>query len=142
MRNEPVDEHGTVRDQDVEGKVPVQVADVFEKAGDVAGEDLLAVEPNGPGPLQPGPLRIEFREVIRPVLRGPPERKEWNTQTLELVPENRPGVPADVVSALLEAHRHTGHWIEVAVYGLAGEKDVHADLLLVGLMRREEIPEL
>ncbi len=48
------------------------------EAGDVAGEDLLAVEPNGPGPLQPGPLRIEFRGVIRPVLRGTPERKEWN----------------------------------------------------------------
>jgi hypothetical protein len=59
------------------------------------------------------------------VLNGSAEGELRNAKLAELLREHRAGVPRNVVAPLLEADGNTGHRIEVAINGLAGEKDIH-----------------
>ncbi|WP_426998356.1 hypothetical protein [Pseudarthrobacter sp. N5] len=78
-----------------------------------------------PGALEPGAFRVELLQVVRPVLDGPAEREERNAEVPEFVLKNWACVPGDVVAVFLEPHSDAGHGVEMAVNGLAGEKDLH-----------------
>ncbi|MET3720842.1 hypothetical protein [Arthrobacter sp. UYEF21] len=72
-----MNEHGTVRHHNVKGILLRDFTDVLEEVADIAGENFLAVEADGPWALELGPLRIELIEVVRAVLDGPAEGKCW-----------------------------------------------------------------
>src|SRR5215207_5390557 len=125
MGKQPLHQHGVVHHRRVERKVAMELPHILEEVGGVAGEDLLGIKSHGPWSFELRPLRIKLIEVVGPVLNRATERHQGDSQQAELFRKYWAGVPGHLVAKVPETYSKARHGIEMAIDGLAREKNLH-----------------